>query len=120
MADTELKTVYFPEIDSTLLTEEDSRINGTTDIIPGTIPTSAFENLPGRNTRFGEFALTHLTPETPSTLFGVDNSGFGYQALHTLTTGKENTAIGSTALYSTTSGVSNVAIGKGALYSLQT
>ena len=84
--------------------------------------------LPNGNTADGSGVLVGLTT-------GLNNSGFGYQALNHDTTGNGNTATGYQALYnnttgttrntangvqalySNTTGSNNVAIGWGALYS---
>src|SRR3982751_244702 len=60
------------------------------------------------NTFYGIGAVTMTT--------GLDNSGFGYNALHFNTSGGANTAIGSMALYKNQTGSSNTAVGYAALY----
>lgn len=49
------------------------------------------------------------------TLSGVSNSGFGFQALQSLTSGNSNNAFGSGALAANTSGGGNAAFGDGVL-----
>src|SRR5262249_40526529 len=62
----------------------------------------------GANTADGSGVLITLTT-------GLNNSGFGFQALNKDTVGSSNTGIGFKALFSNTSGGSNTAIGVSAL-----
>jgi hypothetical protein len=47
---------------------------------------------------------------------GANNTGFGFQALYSNSTGKGNAAQGVNALYSNTTGIRNLGIGSNALY----
>jgi hypothetical protein len=67
----------------------------------------------GNNTADGSGVLVNLTN-------GIQNSGFGFQALHNNNTGSLNTAIGARALLSNTSGLGNTATGLTALQSNST
>jgi uncharacterized coiled-coil protein SlyX len=65
--------------------------------------------LPNANTADGSGVLVSLTS-------GVNNSGFGFQALNHDTNGNANTATGLRALFSNTTGNNNTANGDAALY----
>ncbi|RYU94356.1 hypothetical protein [Emticicia agri] len=58
---------------------------------------------------------TFLGMHAGKTGTGIQNSGFGFQSLSSLTTGASNTGVGSGSLMSTTSGNSNTAVGRNAL-----
>jgi trimeric autotransporter adhesin len=58
-----------------------------------------------------------FTGTSPNTT-GVNNSGFGYDALNALTSGSCNNALGYHSLYNLTTGTANVAIGCNALDSI--
>jgi len=64
----------------------------------------------GNNTAEGTDALFSLTT-------GIDNSGFGFQALSQNFSGSYNTATGASALNSNTTGYDNTATGLNALFS---
>src|SRR5947208_11691532 len=65
--------------------------------------------LPNGNTADGSGVLIGLTT-------GVNNSGFGFQALNHDSSGNGNTAEGTNALFSLTTGTNNTATGTSALY----
>src|SRR5438046_10446044 len=65
--------------------------------------------LPNGNTADGSGVLISLTT-------GVNNSGFGFQALNHDSSGNGNTAEGTNALFSLTTGTNNTATGTTALY----
>jgi hypothetical protein len=60
-----------------------------------------------------------LGSSLPSQIAGcINNTGFGYQALNSITSGSYNTAIGQTALFSLTTPQFNTALGQAALSNL--
>jgi hypothetical protein len=70
--------------------------------------------LPNANTADGSGVLINLTPGVNG---GINNSGFGFQALNKNTDGINNTATGSQALFSNEGGDDNTANGAYALHS---
>ena len=76
---------------------------------PKVLATDLGSVLPNSNTADGSGVLVSLTS-------GVNNSGFGFQALYHDTSGNANTAAGLRALFSNTTGSSNTANGDAALY----
>ncbi len=76
---------------------------------PQVLATDLGSVLPNANTADGSGVLVSLTT-------GVNNTGFGFQALNHDTSGNANTATGLRALFSNTTGNSNTANGDAALY----
>jgi len=76
---------------------------------PKVLATDLGSALPNANTADGSGVLVSLTS-------GVNNAGFGFQALYHYTSGSANTATGLRALFSNTTGSSNTANGDAALY----
>jgi trimeric autotransporter adhesin len=64
-----------------------------------------------RNVAVGDSALFLNGSGASGASFANDNSGIGYKALRSNTTGYRNTAVGSYALTAVTTGLSNVAVG---------
>lgn len=68
-----------------------------------------------RNTAIGRGALRSLTPGTPDSFSGSDNSAFGFLALANTSNGLRNTGVGNQALVQNSEGILNTGVGHLAL-----
>ena len=105
-----------------LVLDSNSRISLSNNDSSGTTTNTVFGRLAGANGTMGSnnaffgdtVANNTLTADADS------NSGFGYRALHMLTSGNNNTAVGAYSADAITSGNENTALGSNALTSLTT